>query len=65
MYVFITDSLALDNQLVCSFLKNNTSPTPFPQLPIDLCVGLRPHWFLPIHFGLSIGVMISGENAIY
>lgn len=38
IYVFRADSLALDNQLVCSSLGNTTSPTHIlPQLPIVLC----------------------------
>lgn len=43
MCVFRVDCLALDNQLVFSFLGKITSPVPnFPQLLIVLCAGLRP-----------------------
>lgn len=48
--------LVLGNQLVCSFLRKNTSN--FIQFPVDLCIGLRPleTFFTP--FGMFIVVIL-------
>lgn len=44
MYVFSTDHLTMNNQLVCSSLARTTCHVPsFPQLPVVPCVGLRLH----------------------
>lgn len=70
MYVFRADNLTHDNQLVCSsssLEKVAFSITSSAQLPIVLCVELRPHEIYPNYFGMSIAVVLSqvmyvGEN---
>lgn len=52
MYVH-DDHLVLGNQLVCSFLRKNTSN--FIQFPVDLCIGLRPlEIFFLLHLACSL-----------
>lgn len=47
MYVFMTDNLALDNQLVHPLLGKTTSLSPsFPTLPTVLCARLKPRGFI-------------------
>lgn len=59
-YIFRADHLALGIELVCSSLEKTTSPIPsFPQLPIDACVGLRPHRPFPAQPGTIIGVNLA------
>lgn len=63
MYVFKGDHLVLDNQLVCSSLGKATSLVPsFPQLPIPLCAGFRPHELLPVHSGMFIGIILFSSH---
>jgi hypothetical protein len=55
MYVFRADHLTLDYHLVCSSLGKSTSPiTIFPQLPIVIYVGLRPHGLFSIQFAVIL-----------
>lgn len=47
MYVFRTDCLALNNQLMCSSMgKTSSLSSKFLQLPMVLCEGLKPHGLL-------------------
>lgn len=56
-HVFKIDHLVLDNQLVYFSLEKTISPTlSILQLPIFLCIMLRPHGLSSIHFGMSIDV---------
>lgn len=57
--LFSRHHLVLDSQLICSSLGKTTSPTPsFPQLPIVLCIGLRPQKLLSMQFGIFVGVLL-------
>lgn len=48
--LFSGHHLVLDIQLMCSSLGKTISPAlNFPQLPIVLCIGLRPHRLLVWH----------------
>lgn len=39
--------------------QKSTSPAPHcPQLPVILCVGLRPHGLCPVHFSMSTGIIL-------
>lgn len=59
MYVFRTDCLALNNQLMCSSMgKTSSLSSKFLQLPMVLCEGLKPHGLLLIYFGLSNGIIL-------
>lgn len=59
IYVFRTDHLALNNQLLYSSLGKNTSFAPsFPQLYKVLYVGLRTYRLFYVQFGMSIGVIL-------
>lgn len=51
MYVCFHGYLALDRQFVCSFLGKTTSlDLSFAQLPLVLCVRLRPCGLSPVIF---------------
>lgn len=44
---------------MCSSLGTTIAPaTRIPWFPIFLCVGLRPHEFLPVLLGMSIGIAL-------
>lgn len=59
MYVFRYDNLALDNKLVCSFLRKIISPNPrFPQLPIVLSEWLMPPKLFSVQFGRFTGFIL-------
>lgn len=58
MYIFRSDHLILDNLLVCSSLGKTTSPAPrIAQLPIVICVGLRPHGLFPF-YGMFVSIIL-------
>jgi hypothetical protein len=60
MYVLRAGCLAVNNQLLCSSLGKTPSPVlSSPQLPIVLCVILRPGGLFPIHFGLLTDVLVQ------
>lgn len=49
----------IDNQLVCTFLEENCfSHSHQSKLPVVLCVRLRPNGLSPIHFGMSVSVVL-------
>lgn len=59
MYAFRDGHLALDNQLVCCSFGKFTSPAPsFPQLPVVVCVGLRPRGCFLVQFDVFVGVIL-------
>lgn len=61
MYIFFRDAyLALDSELVCSFLGRTISPaSSFTQLPIVLCLGLMPHGSFPMQIAMLIGILFA------
>lgn len=55
MYVFKTDHLGLDNELVCSSLRETISLAhSILQLPVVRSVGLGPWSLFLIHFSKSV-----------
>lgn len=59
MHVFRDDHLAV-YQLVCSSLGKTNSQAPiFPQLPVVLHKGVRPHGLLSIHFVRFLSVILA------
>lgn len=58
MYPFQLGNSVLDNQMVCSSLGINMSPTlSIPLLPVVLCAELKPHVLFPCPL-TSLGVTI-------
>lgn len=55
IHMNVYDCLALDDKLICS---SSAAPS-FPQLPIALCVGLRPHGLVTIQFGMFVSVFLK------
>lgn len=60
MYIFKVGHLVLDDQLSCCALGRTTSPVAsFFQLPVVVCVGLRPCGLFSIQFVLFIDVILG------
>jgi hypothetical protein len=60
LYVFRSNHLVLDNQLVCSSLEKRICPAlSIPQLPVVVYVGLRPPGLSADHSGVRENIKES------
>ena len=58
VYVFMANSLSLDNQFMC-LGKAISSASSFTQSPLVLCIGLRPCVLISFQLGMFVGILVQ------